>query len=52
MNKLILALALMVTLAACSGPAPEVTVVTVDTTAVVTPTVSCDSTRVDSCIVK
>lgn len=54
MNKLILALALVVTLVACSGPATEATAPVADTTAVVTPTVACvaDSTCVDSCLAK
>ena len=54
MNKLILALTLMVTLVACSGTASEATVSTVDSTAAVTSTVACvaDSTCVDTCIAK
>ena len=54
MNKLILALALMVTLVACSGPASEATAPVADSTAVITPTVACvaDSTCVDTCKAK
>lgn len=52
MNKLILALALMVTFVACSGPAPEATAPVADSTAVVTPTVALDSTCVDTCVAK
>lgn len=52
MNKLILALALMVTFVACSGPATEATTSNADSTVVVAvDTAACcvDSTAVDTC---
>ena len=55
MKKFILALALMVTLVACSGPATEVTVPAVDSTVVVAvDSAACcvDSTVVDTCVAK
>lgn len=56
MNKLILALALMVTFVACSGPATEATAPAVDSTTVVVAVDSAaccaDSTAVDSCLAK
>jgi len=55
MNKLILALALMVTFMACSGPASEATAPTTDSTTVVSlDSAACciDSTKVDSCMAK
>lgn len=53
MKKLILALALMVTFVACSGPATDATAPAADSTAVVTATVACaDSTAVDTCVAK
>ena len=55
MKKLILALALMVTFAACSGPATEATAPAVDSTAVVAvDSAACcaDSTKLDTCVAK
>jgi hypothetical protein len=54
MKKLILALALMVTFAACSGPATEATAPVADSTAVAVDTAACcaDSTAVDTCVAK
>lgn len=55
MKKLILALALMVTFTACSGPATEATAPVADSTVVVAAdsTAFCvDSTKVDTCVAK
>ena len=55
MKKLILALALMVTFVACSGPSTEATAPAADSTAVVAvDSAACcaDSTAVDTCMAK